>query len=163
MEGVAKVLRGSNVSLPRRRESMRAPNALWIPAVGDLLIKLSPPPFARPLRNSPFPPLRGRCRRQRGGSPSQGLSGCWRRTPPLSLRDISPRKGGRGDLCPGLISRFHAGEVLTRPDQERSWILAGWRSAEGGSGLPEAFRDDQATHEQQPRIIVVGDQLRDLH
>ena len=46
---------------------------------------------------SPLPPMRGRCRRQRGGSLSQGLSGRWRRTPPLSLRDISPRKGGRGE------------------------------------------------------------------
>ena len=52
----------------------------------------------RPLRSSFSPPLRGRCRRQRGGSPSRGPSGRWRRTPPLSLRDISPRKGGRGDL-----------------------------------------------------------------
>ena len=49
-------------------------------------------PSMRPLRKFPSPPLRGRCRRQRGGSPSQGLSGRWRRTPPLSLRDISPRK-----------------------------------------------------------------------
>ncbi len=54
------------------------------------------PPARRPLNKSPSPPLRGRCRRQRGGSPSQGLSGRWRRTPPLSLRDISPRRGGEG-------------------------------------------------------------------
>ncbi len=49
-------------------------------------------PSMRPLRKFPSPPLRGRCRRQRGGSLSQGLSGRWRRIPPLSFRDISPRK-----------------------------------------------------------------------
>ena len=41
---------------------------------------------------------RGKLPKAEGGFPSQGLSGRWRRTPPLSLCDISPRKGGRGEV-----------------------------------------------------------------
>ena len=71
-------------------------------------LKHSPsPPLRGPLKNSSSPPLRGRCRRQRGVSLSHHLSGRWRRTPPLSLRDISPRKGGRGD--PRVFQRSPCG------------------------------------------------------
>ena len=71
----------------------------------ETFAKLLFSPLRRPLNKSPSPPLRGRCRRQRGGSPSQGLSGRWRRTPPLSLRDISPRKGGeRGIMSFSKVS-----------------------------------------------------------
>ena len=58
MEGVSEVLRGSNASLPLRRESMRAPNALWIPAGGDLLLS-SLPPFCETFAKHPFSPLAG--------------------------------------------------------------------------------------------------------
>ncbi len=54
-------------------------------------------PCKRLMHNSPSPPLRGRCRRQRGGSLPVGPIWSSPAAPPLSLRDISPRKGGRGE------------------------------------------------------------------
>ncbi len=54
-------------------------------------------PLQRLMHNSPSPPLRGRCRRQRGVPCLLALSGRRQPTPLLSLCDISPRKGGRGE------------------------------------------------------------------
>ena len=52
---------------------------------------------AETFEKSPSPPLRGRCRRQRGGSPSQGLSGRWRRTPLCHSVTSPPARGGEGN------------------------------------------------------------------
>ena len=53
-------------------------------------------PLQRPMQNSPSHPFAGEMPKAEGGplfgSPIWSLSS----TPPLSLRDISPRKGGRG-------------------------------------------------------------------
>ncbi len=50
-----------------------------------------------PSKSSPSPPLRGRCRKQRGVVRNFYLV-LTDRPPPLSLRDISPRKGGRAEF-----------------------------------------------------------------
>ena len=51
-----------------------------------------------------FSSLAGEMPQAEGGSPSPGLASRCARTPPLSLRDISPRKGGEGnrEFCRGL-------------------------------------------------------------
>ena len=88
-------------------------------------LKHSPsPPLRGPLKNSSSPPLRGRCRRQRGVSLSHHLSGRWRRTPPLSLRDISPRKGGE-----------RGSESFSKTDLPISHLVAGGGGGEGDREL----------------------------
>jgi len=57
------------------------------------------------MHNSPSPPFAGEMPKAEGGPCLLALSGHRPPTPPLSLRDISPRKGGRGDS--GATQRAH--------------------------------------------------------
>ncbi len=85
--------RGGNYPFQGLAEAAGTPSA-FVQAGGGIF---GSPPCKRLMHNSPFSPLAGEMPKAEGGLSAAYI---WYSPtdPPLSLRDISPRKGGRAEL-----------------------------------------------------------------